>query len=103
MPAVRLELSKQGGPHQPSQPEKGATKMIDDCIDVEDGGCAGPVELRQTMSGSGASFPRCELHYEIYAERMAVVIAEISARYPVTPPADWSPLDAGEAWDEEGY
>ena len=53
------------------------------------------------MSGSGASFPRCELHYEIYAERMAAVIAEISARYPVTPPADWSPLDAGEAWDEQ--
>ena len=35
------------------------------------------------------------------AIRKPQAIDEISARYPVTPPADWSPLDAGEAWDEQ--
>jgi hypothetical protein len=28
---------------------------------------------------------------------------EIDRRYPATPPRDWSPLDAGEAWDEDDY
>ncbi len=29
--------------------------------------------------------------------------AVIRQRYPLRPPADWSPLDAGEAWDEDDY
>lgn len=61
--------------------------------------CVGPVEFREPVSGSGRSFPRCEAHWQRRLEREA----EIRERYPVRPPADWSPLDAGEAWDEEDY
>lgn len=62
-------------------------------------GCAGPVEYRMPLSGSGRSFPRCEGHWEARL-RME---DELRHRYPEQPPADWSPLDAGEAWSEDDY
>lgn len=69
-----------------------------ECIgSVPDGStCRGPVELRWPLSGSGRWFPRCEAHWD---ERLRVE-EELRARYPQSPPRDWSPLDAGESWDE---
>ena len=61
--------------------------------------CAGPVEYRMPLSGSGRSFPRCEAHWDARL-RME---DELRHRYPEQPPADWSPLDAGEAWGEDDY
>lgn len=62
-------------------------------------GCTGPIEFREPLSGSGRSFPRCDKHW---AARMRMQ-DELNRRYPRTPPRDWSPLDAGEAWDEDEY
>lgn len=59
--------------------------------------CEGPVEHRMPLSGTGRSFPRCDHHWE---ERLEVQRG-IDERYPTHPPADWSPLDAGESWYEE--
>lgn len=71
------------------------------CLDGQgpDSRCAGLVEYRSPLSGSGRSFPRCEAHWSRRLTRQA----EIERRYPARPPASWSPLDAGEAWDEDEY
>ena len=59
--------------------------------------CEGTVEYRMPLSGTGKSFPRCDKHWE---ERLGVEQG-LRERYPEQPPSDWSPLDAGESWDEE--
>lgn len=61
--------------------------------------CTGTVEYRTALSGTGKSFPRCQRHWEDRLDRQE----ELNRRYPVNPPSDWSPYDAGEAWSEEDY
>lgn len=73
------------------------------CLDGPEG-CSGSVQYRVTpgrfaLVGDHKSFPRCERHYEAAAKRDE----ETMRRYPPTPPRGWSPLDAGESWDEEGW
>jgi hypothetical protein len=70
-----------------------------ECLEDHTGDCAGPVEYRMALSGTGTPFPRCEHHW---SKRLDLE-DELNERYPVHPPSDWSPLDAGEAWDEEDY
>lgn len=67
--------------------------------DNGDGECKGAVEYRMPLSGTGRSFPRCDKHW---AERLDEQ-ERINERYPASPPSDWSPLDAGEAWGEDDY
>ena len=69
------------------------------CVQAVTGSCRGVVARREPLSGTGRSFPRCDLHWD---QRLQLQ-RELSHRYPVSPPADWSPLDAGEAWDEDDY
>lgn len=59
--------------------------------------CAGAVEYRMPLSGTGRSFPRCDSHWE---ERLRVQDG-INRRYPAQPPSDWDPAHAGEHWDED--
>lgn len=59
--------------------------------------CAGPVEYRTALSGTGRSFPRCEKHWSARLDREE----ELRRRYPAHPPADFDPLFAGERWDED--
>lgn len=66
------------------------------CLDGPQG-CAGPVEYRLPLSGTGKSFPRCNGHWRDRLEFQR----GLDERYPTNPPADWSPLDAGEHWDED--
>lgn len=61
--------------------------------------CGGAVRWREPLSGSGRSFPRCDVHWD---ERM-LFEEQVQRRYPMRPPSDWSPLDAGESWDEQDY
>lgn len=72
-----------------------------DCIQYgDDGGeCSGTVEYRWPLSGTGKSYPRCNRHWH---DRLDLQ-QQLNERYPAQPPADWSPLDAGEAWDEDDY
>ena len=72
-----------------------------DCIDTDHGPCAGEVFTRPSLSGSGMAFDRCERHYLEYAERTQKIIDDINRRYPVTAPADFDPMFAGERWDDE--
>ena len=65
----------------------------------EPNACQGVVEYRTPLSGSGRAFPRCDRHW---AQRLESE-EQLRRRYPVSPPADWSPMDAGEAWDEQDY
>lgn len=69
------------------------------CINDSYGDCAGPVEYRMPLSATGRSFPRCAKHW---SDRLDLERG-LRQRYPEQPPPDWSPLDAGEAWDEEDY
>lgn len=68
-----------------------------ECLNAHEGDCAGAVEYRMPLSGTGVSYARCDKHWD---DRLDVQ-AGIDARYPVHAPADWSPLDAGESWDED--
>lgn len=61
--------------------------------------CEGPVEYRMPLSGTGESFPRCDKHWSDRLDQEQIT----RERYPDHPPADWSPDDAGEHWDEEDY
>jgi|LSQX01.1.fsa_nt_gb hypothetical protein len=67
-----------------------------ECIDGF-GDCEGAVEYRMALSGTGRSFPRCERHWQARLDREE----GLRRRYPEQPPRDWSPLDAGESWDED--
>jgi hypothetical protein len=69
------------------------------CLGYAGGACSGPIEYRMPLSGTGESFPRCDKHWAARLE----LEQELRERYPATPPADWSPLDAGEHWNEEDY
>ena len=62
-------------------------------------GCAGAVEYRMPLSGTGRSFPRCDAHW---SERLDTQ-AGIDERYPDTPnpPADFDPTYAGERWNDD--
>jgi len=73
----------------------------DECINAGDGseGCAGMIEYRMPLSGTGQAFPRCEFHWD----RRLELEDQLNERYPVHAPADWSPMDAGEAWGPEDY
>lgn len=71
-----------------------------ECLDdYGDGECAGPVEYRMALSGTGRSFPRCEKHWQ---ERLGVQ-ERINRDYPDSPiaPAWFDPADAGEHWDDD--
>jgi hypothetical protein len=70
-----------------------------ECLEDHTDACRGDVQLRLPLSGTGTPFARCDFHWE----RRLELEAELNERYPVHPPADWSPLDAGEAWSEEDY
>ena len=61
--------------------------------------CAGAVEFRLPLSGTGRSFPRCDRHW---ADRLDEQ-ERISRDYPDSPlaPAWFDPMAAGERWDEE--
>lgn len=68
-----------------------------ECLDAHHrDGCKGPITYWMRPS-DWRSFPRCEHHGELAQRRYQ----EIEERYPRNPPSDWSPLDAGESWDED--
>lgn len=69
------------------------------CLDGPTG-CAGPVEYRESLSGTGTPIPRCDEHWEQAIETQR----EIRERYPDTAGAPaWYRGDdyAGEHWDDD--
>lgn len=69
-----------------------------ECLNYS-GGCGGAVEYRMPLSGTGKSYPRCDMHW---SERLDLD-AQISERYPTHAPSDFDPSYAGECWDEDDY
>lgn len=69
-----------------------------ECLEHGHGGCAGAVDYRYPLSGTGRSFPRCDAHWSARVREQDRITRLYGGH---TPPADWSPLDAGEAWDED--
>lgn len=71
------------------------------CLDggADPTGCDGPVEYRYPLSGTGASFLRCDRHWSDRLDRQD----QINARYPDSPhpPADFDPAYAGEQWNDD--
>ncbi|WP_377454664.1 hypothetical protein [Rhodococcoides fascians] len=59
--------------------------------------CAGPVEYRIPLSGSGRAFARCDTHW---SERLDLE-EDVNRRYPVIAPADFDSSYAGESWYED--
>lgn len=71
--------------------------MDDDCIDESVGQCKGRIEFRQSLSGTGISYPRCDAHWD----RRLIIEEELRLRYPSHAPSDFDPLYAGESWDDD--
>ena len=70
------------------------------CMDRRDGNCRGPVEYRESLSGTGTPMKRCDGHHEKRLEKQR----EIEERYAPNsdvPPEGFDPTFAGERWDEE--
>ena len=70
------------------------------CLDSPQGGCAGTVEYRFALSGTGRSFPRCDAHWSIRLD----VQDGINRRYAPNsdvPPSGFDPSYAGERWDND--
>lgn len=69
------------------------------CLNEFEGDCAGAVELRSPLSGTGRSFPRCDKHWSDRLDREE----ETRRAYPDSPiaPAWFDPTYAGESWDGE--
>ena len=61
--------------------------------------CKGDIEYRMALSGTGRSFPRCDLHWSERLDRQD----EINRRYPVNAPSDFDPTYAGEVWGDDDY
>jgi hypothetical protein len=59
--------------------------------------CEGMVEFRDGLSGTGKPFPRCDGHW---SKRLDLQDG-LRHGYPQQPPSGWSPMDAGESWDED--
>lgn len=74
------------------------TLLAGDCIQFG-ASCAGSVEYRFALSGTGQSFPRCDAHW---SERLDIQEG-INKRYPDSPmpPSDFDPTYAGERWDSD--
>ena len=70
-----------------------------ECIQAFTEACNGRTQYRMALSGSGESFPRCDKHW---SDRLDLEHG-LNERYPLNPPSDWSPLDAGEHWGEDDY
>jgi hypothetical protein len=70
-----------------------------ECLDRYLGDCAGAVEYRMALSGTGRSFPRCDKHW---SDRLDVQDG-INRRYPDSPfpPSDFDPTYAGESWEDD--
>lgn len=73
------------------------TELLECLEDYGLGTCSGAVAWRPSLSGTGTLIARCDGHWATRLE----VQAEIDARYPVLPPADFDPSYAGERWEED--
>lgn len=74
------------------------TLVLSDCLNFG-ADCAGEVEYRMPLSGTGRSFPRCDHHWD---ERLDLE-SGLRERYPEQPPSDYDFYDAGEYWSEDDY
>jgi len=72
-----------------------------ECLDDHgQGNCRGPVEYRMALSGTGRSFPRCELHWARRLDEQDR-INRLYAPDSDVPPVGFDPTFAGERWDED--
>lgn len=63
-------------------------------------GCQGEVEYRMALSGTGKSFPRCDLHWEKRLDEQDR-INRMYAPDSDVPPFGFDPTYAGERWEED--
>lgn len=71
------------------------------CLDAHNDprGCAGQVQLRESMSGTGTLIPRCDAHQDAALDRHA---AHLQIYPDSSTPPDWfDPSAAGEHWDSD--
>lgn len=71
-----------------------------ECLDGPHG-CGGDTFPRAALSGSGEYYPRCDVHWEAYSDRVSPRMAEIRSCYPEFAPPDFDPMAAGERWSED--
>lgn len=81
-----------------AEQDEAGTEALE-CLNVRQGGCQGPVELRESLSGTGLAIARCDGHWSARLSEHQ----EHRRIYPDSPiaPAWFDPAAAGERWDED--
>jgi hypothetical protein len=71
----------------------------EDCLDFHPETCAGAVEYRMALSGTGVPYPRCDKHW---SDRLDTE-QRLRRDYPDSPcPPSWFDASyAGEHWDSD--
>jgi len=72
-----------------------------ECLESYQGECAGTVEYRFPLSGTGRSFPRCDKHWGERLDKQEQINQRYGHPDSSVPPADFDPTYAGERWEEE--
>jgi hypothetical protein len=70
------------------------------CLEDNTGKCSGPVEMREPLSGTGKSFPRCASHWSARLEKQEEIVRRY-APFSDVPPSGFDPTAWGERWDED--
>jgi hypothetical protein len=78
------------------------TLPAEDCLEWDadmPSPCRGPVEYRESLTGTGTPIPRCDYHWNLRLDRED----EHRRIYPDSPiaPAWFDPEAAGERWDDD--
>jgi hypothetical protein len=68
-----------------------------ECLEDFEGGCNGPVALREPLTDTFIPYPRCEAHWAIRLIQQEY----LNRKYPLHAPSDFDPADCGEYWGED--
>ena len=72
---------------------------LSDCINSGPD-CEGDCEYRMPLSGSGKSFPRCDLHWSERLDTQERLRRDYGVDSDI-PPSDFDPTYAGESWSDD--
>lgn len=76
----------------------------DECLEFghpSAGPCSGPVGYHEVPGRFGKAFPRCDAHAAHMWDRYESRDSISRWAHSDLPPHGWSPLDAGERWEDD--
>jgi hypothetical protein len=68
------------------------------CLDARQGGCAGEIKYRESLSGTGQPIQRCDVHWSLRLDKQAGIVRRYDPFGSGGPPESFDPSYAGEEW-----